>query len=80
MVAIAVYPVLLLIALWGIIKKKHHKASNALTYLSAAGILFNSYFIITEALVIKAFCPLCLLCTGIIITIFILSLLGRKSE
>lgn len=77
-VAIAVYPILFAIALRGILSKKYSKASNILTYLSAAGILFNSYFIMTEAIVIKAFCPLCLLCTGIIITIFILSLIGRN--
>ena len=77
-VAIAVYPILFAIALRGILSKKHEKASNILTYLAGAGILFNSYFIMTEAIVIKAFCPLCLLCTGIIITIFILSLIGRR--
>jgi len=62
-VALVVYPVLFLIAFRGIRRKKYAKASNILAYLSAAGILFNSYFIMTEAIVIKAFCPLCLLCT-----------------
>lgn len=79
-VALAVYPILFCIALWGIVRKKHSQASNILAYLSGAGILFNSYFILTEAIVIKAFCPLCLLCTGIIITIFILSLKGRQED
>lgn len=79
-VAIAVYPIIFLIALWGIRRKKYSHAANILTYLSMAGILFNSYFIMTEAIVIKAFCPLCLLCTWIIITIFVLSLIGRTED
>lgn len=63
MVALVVYPVIIALALWGIYAKKTSKAADILTYISGAGILFNGYFIMTEALVIKAFCPLCLLCT-----------------
>ncbi|MBP7062253.1 hypothetical protein KA037_03195 [Patescibacteria group bacterium] len=44
------------------------------------GIAFNGYFIFQEAFVIKSFCPLCLLCTGIIITILILSVIGTKQS
>ena len=79
-IALIVYPILFAIALRGVLSKKYTKASSILRYLSGAGILFNGYFILTEAIVIKAFCPLCLLCTWIIITIFILSLYGSSAK
>ncbi len=77
-IALVVYPVLIAIAIWGLKKRRSAKAYDILTYLSAAGLLFNTYFIFTEAIVIKSFCLLCLLCTGIIITILILSLKWRQ--
>jgi uncharacterized membrane protein len=36
---------------------------------------FNSYIIYMETFYIWAFCPLCLLCSAIIVTIFITSLM-----
>jgi len=67
-----VYPILLIITLLG-----YTKITNShrtwLRRLSLGGILFNSYIIIQEMFVIKAFCPLCLMCTAIIITIHILT-------
>lgn len=71
-IALVVYPVLFLIALWWYLNKIS-RSQQALRRLSLGGFLFNSYFIYQEAFVIKAFCPLCLLCTGIIITIHILT-------
>jgi uncharacterized membrane protein len=71
-IALVVYPVLLLIALLGYYKKiTTHR--SWLRWLSLGGMMFNGYIIFQETFVIKAFCPLCLLCTGIIITIHILS-------
>ncbi len=81
-IAMVVYPVLFLIAWFGKKAQKDGKDGQKfyqiLTYLSWAGILFNSYFIYQETFTIGAFCPLCLLCTAIIISIFVISLLGWK--
>lgn len=71
-IALVVYPILLLIAILGYYKKINNHRSW-LRWLSLGGILFNGYIIFQEAFVIKAFCPLCLLCTAIIITIHILT-------
>lgn len=72
--ALVVYPILFLIALRGR-RKKSMKTFTILAILSACGILFNLYFIYQEYL-LGTYCPLCLLCSVIIITIFILSILG----
>jgi uncharacterized membrane protein len=72
MIALVVYPILLLVAVLGYYKKiTNHWAW--LRWLSLGGMMFNGYIIFQEAFVIKAFCPLCLLCTGIITTIHLLS-------
>ncbi len=78
MIALVVYPLIIALAARGLYSKKTTKAANILTYISGAGIIFNGYFIMTEAIIIKAFCPLCLLCTWIIIAIFFLSLKERE--
>lgn len=70
--AMIVYPIILIVALlWFFSKIKNY--FRILTFLSAAGILFNAYFIYQETFNIGAFCPLCLICSAIIITIFTLS-------
>jgi uncharacterized membrane protein len=77
-IALIVYPVLLLVAvLWYYKKINTHR--SWLRWLSLGGMLFNGYIIFQETFVIKAFCPLCLLCTGIIITIHILSYGNKQS-
>ena len=73
MIAAVVYPVLLLVALWGWFSKRILPA-KVLTFLAGGGILFNSYVIYQE-FIVGVFCPLCAMCTVIIITIFILALL-----
>lgn len=78
MIAMLVYPILFLIALAGWFTKKPCPA-KALTALSAGGILFNSYVIYQE-IIVGILCPLCAMCTVIIIAIFILSLCIVKSE
>lgn len=73
-IAMVVYPIIFLIAFLGIswiIKKPYH----ILSVMWIGWITFNSYFILQEILYIKAFCPLCLICTAIIISIFIISLI-----
>jgi uncharacterized membrane protein len=76
--ALLVYPIIIILAGLWLRSKNAKKQYEILTYLSWAGILYNGYFIMQEIFVIKAFCPLCLLCTWIIITIFVLSLIGWK--
>ena len=79
-VALVVYPVIFFLAFFGSRSSNPKKHFSILKYISAGGILFNSYFIYQETFTIKAFCPLCLLCTAIIITIFILSITWEKSS
>ncbi|MDQ7009977.1 MAG: vitamin K epoxide reductase family protein [Candidatus Gracilibacteria bacterium] len=77
-IALAVYPILVIIALLGLFGKiKNH--FKMLFILSIGGLLFNIYIIINESL-IGAYCLLCLLCTAIIITILTLSILGLKDK
>ncbi len=77
-IALVVYPILLLIALlWYYKTINNHR--SWLRWLSLGGMIFNGYIIFQEAFVIKAFCPLCLLCTGIIIAIHILSYGNKQS-
>lgn len=76
MIALVVYPILVLLALIGWFTKKLCPA-KALTAMAAGGICFNSYVIYQE-FVVGVFCPLCAMCTVIIITIFILSIMIWK--
>lgn len=73
-IALAVYPVLLAIALIGRAKDSA-VFFKPLAALSAIGIAFNSFIIYREAVYIKAFCILCLLCSLIIITVFAVSMM-----
>lgn len=72
MIAMIVYPLLALLALSGYIRKSLTEA-RILTWLSLGGICFNSYVIYQEY-VISIFCPLCAICSVIIVTIFFLSI------
>lgn len=78
-IAMAVYPIIFVIAFLGIqwiIKKPFH----ILTALWIAGTLFNSFFISREFLYIGSYCPLCLWCTAMIVTIAILSIIWVFSD
>ena len=78
-IALVVYPILLIIAVLGYSKTiTNHRIR--LRRLSLWGIAFNSYVISQEAFVIKAFCPLCLICTAIIITIHILTYRNKNTS
>jgi uncharacterized membrane protein len=72
MIAAVVYPILFLIALWGWFSRTTCPA-KILTAMSAGGILFNSY-VISQEFIVGVFCPLCAMCTAIIVTICILSI------
>ncbi len=78
MIALVVYPILALLALSGWIRKSLTEA-KILTGMAAGGILFNSY-VISQEFIVGVFCPLCAMCTVIIIAIFILSITIWKWE
>jgi uncharacterized membrane protein len=48
--------------------------------LSAGGMMFNGYIIFVEATQIWSYCILCLMCTAIIVTIFVLSVTALASK
>ncbi|NTW14366.1 MAG: hypothetical protein HGA31_05040 [Candidatus Moranbacteria bacterium] len=72
-IALVIYPVLLIIASVGL-KKSSYRQASSLAILSGLGTCFNGFIIYREAVYIHSFCPLCLLCTAIIVTILVLSL------
>lgn len=78
MIALVVYPVLFIIALVGWFTKKACPA-KVLTVLAAGGICFNGY-VISQEIIVGVFCPLCALCTVIIIAIFFISIFIWKNE
>ena len=72
-VAMFVYPIIMIVALlWYFSKIKN--VFKILLAMAIGGLMFNGYFIFQEIFYIKAFCPLCLICTVIISTIGWLSL------
>ncbi len=77
-IALAVYPIIFLIAMISF-SKKWKKGFSWLRALSIGGILFNSYVIFHEYK-IGAFCLLCAICSIIIISIFIMSHLEIKKH
>jgi uncharacterized membrane protein len=77
-IALAVYPILAIIALlWLKGKIKNH--FKILLILAILGLLFNLYVIFNEYL-IWAYCLLCLICTWIIITIWTLSYIWMNKK
>ncbi len=71
-IALFVYPIIILISLLGYFKKIK-KTFKILLAMWIGWVMFNWYFIYQETFKIGAFCPLCLLCSAIIITIATLS-------
>ena len=78
-IAAFIYPVLFFLALYWYISGKILPI-KVLAGMSLGWMMFNGYIIFLETFYIKAFCLLCLLCSLIIISIFILSLLILKGE
>ena len=77
-IALVVYPIIFVIALLGVqwlVRKPFH----ILAFFWLGWMLFNWFFITREYLYIGSYCPLCLMCSAIIITIFILSIIWIKS-
>ena len=78
LIAMIVYPLIIAIAvMWffGVIKN-HYKI---LFLLAIWGLLFNSYIIVNEVFV-STYCLLCLMCTLIIISVWILAKAGMCDE
>lgn len=71
-IALFVYPIIFIVALLWYYKKINNTFKILLT-MWLAWIMFNWYFIFKEIFYIWAFCPLCLMCSIIIITIATLS-------
>lgn len=71
MIAAVVYPVLFILSLIAL-KTQSRKIIMTIMILAFGGIAFNGY-IITQEFIVGAFCPLCLMCTGYILAIAILS-------
>ncbi|NCO97864.1 vitamin K epoxide reductase family protein [Candidatus Gracilibacteria bacterium] len=76
--AMLVYPVIFLIALLGYLGICR-KSFPILAGMATAGICFNGYYIYQEAFYIGSFCPLCLVCSAIIVTILGISVYGMKN-
>lgn len=77
--AIIVYPIIFLIALLGYLGI-YRKAFPILALMAIGGMCFNGYYIYQEAFYIGSFCPLCLMCSAIIVSIFGISWYGSKHE
>ena len=71
MIAMVVYPVLFALALSGYIRKSLTEI-KVITVMAIMGMCFNGY-VISQEIIISVFCPLCAMCTAIIVTIAILA-------
>lgn len=78
-IAFCVYPILFLLAYLGY-KSNYKFYAKWLQTLSFLGMLFNFFIIYREIFYIYSYCILCLICTFIIIAIFILSSLLLKGK
>jgi uncharacterized membrane protein len=76
--ALVVYPIISLLALWGLAIKTN-KPAKIINWIALGGICFNGYIISQEVLYVHAYCLLCLICAAIIVTIFGVSWTMRKS-
>jgi uncharacterized membrane protein len=78
-IALFVYPVLFFLAYRGYMSPKLQYA-KILAMLSFLGMLFNGFIIFREVMYIHTYCLLCLLCTAIIVSIFLISLSMLKKR
>lgn len=78
-IAILVYPIIFAVAfLW--VKWLIRKPFHILAIMWFGWMMFNWYFIAQEFINIHSYCPLCMVCSGIIITIFILGIVWARSD
>lgn len=79
MIALVVYPILFGLSLFAHFKN-NLTAIKIITIMAFGGLAFNGY-VISQEFIAKVFCPLCLMCTGYILTIAILgSIIWKKSS
>lgn len=78
-VAMVVYPIIFLIALLGYLGICR-KPFPILAGMAVGGMCFNGYYIYQEAVYIGSYCPLCLMCSAIIISMLVISLYGMKQK
>lgn len=77
--AMVVYPIIFLVALFGYLGICR-KAFPILAGMAVGGMCFNGYYIYQEAVYIGSYCPLCLVCSAIIVSIFGISVYGMKKK
>lgn len=70
MIAAVVYPILFGLSLF-VFFKKNLTAIKTITVMAFMGLAFNGY-VISQEFIVGTFCPLCMMCTGYILTIAIL--------
>lgn len=75
--ALVVYPIISILALWGL-RTKTNKPAKIINWIALAGMCFNAYILTMETLYVHAYCILCLICVAIIITMFGVSWTMRK--
>ena len=75
--ALLVYPIIILLTLWGL-QVGTNKPAKIINWVALGGMCFNGYIISQEILYIHAYCLLCLICAGIIVSIFRITWTMRK--
>lgn len=78
LIALFVYPAIALVAYLGYVGKIQ-KHFQILLAMAIGGLLFNGYIIFNETLV-GAYCPLCLMCTAMIATIGVMSVIWIREQ
>lgn len=76
-IALVVYPIIFIIAFLGY-RKGYLIYMKLLAVVSFLGLLFNGFILYREFSFIHAYCLLCLLCTAIIVGIFLISVSSVK--
>lgn len=78
MIALVVYPILFGLSLFAYFKQ-NLTAIKIITIMAFGGLAFNG-LVISREVAVGVFCPLCLMCTGYILTIAILgTIIWKKS-
>lgn len=80
-IALFVYPILIVLAWLTLVRNKTKNLFYAISLLSAMGLMLNLVYIYNEVVYIQSLCPLCILCTLLILTDLVMSIRGyAKSE
>jgi uncharacterized membrane protein len=75
-IALLIYPVLLILAILALKKKQPKNIFFTLGLLASMGMMMNLIYIYNEYAFIGSYCLLCIICSLLIITIFIMSIVG----